>query len=442
MDDRLVTDTTLQYLLTSVPPKTGVHVPLLLALFCALFGTGPARAQDQAVDNCVSCHAALSDERLSAPVTSFASDVHSARGLSCSSCHGGDPAAAGFEGMDPAQGFVGRPSLPSIPQFCGGCHSDAAYMRQYNPSLRVDQAQEYSTSVHGSRLAQLGDTAVAVCSSCHPSHNIRPPSDPLSSVNPLNVAATCGACHANTDYMAPYSISVDQLERYQRSVHWEMISLNGDLSAPTCNDCHGNHGAAPPGVSSVGNVCGQCHSVMADNFARSRHSQTFAMLGMPGCATCHQNHEVVAASDEMLGLGEGAVCARCHSAGDVGGDAATTMRTLLDSLEATFEAADSILARAELAGMEVSEAQFELGSANNAAVQARASMHAFDVEAVTADIAEGLEVTTAAYTRGQEAIDEIGFRRTGLAISVGIILLVVAGLLLHIRQLNQERRTI
>jgi predicted CXXCH cytochrome family protein len=181
---------------------------------------------------------------------------------------------------------------------------------------------------------------------------------------------------------------------------------------------------------------------MADNFTNSRHSQIFAMLGMPGCATCHQNHEVVEASDEMLGLDEGAVCARCHSEGDAGGQAATTMRSLLDSLGASFDAADSILTLAELKGMEVSEAQFELGGANNAAVQARASMHAFDVEAVTADIAEGIVITQAAYVRGQEAIGEIGFRRTGLAISVAVILLVVAGLLLRIRQLNQERRTI
>ncbi len=426
----------------TVSQKPGVHVPLLMALLCTLLGSGPARTQEQIVDNCVSCHAALSDDRLSAPVTSFAGDTHSDRGLSCSSCHGGDPTAAGLDGMDPAKGFLGRPSLRTIPQFCGGCHSDAAYMRQFNPSIRVDQVQEYSTSVHGRRLAQVADTAVAVCSSCHPAHNIRPPSDPLSSVSPLNVAQTCGACHADTDHMAPYSIPTDQLERYQRSIHWEMISANGDLSAPTCNDCHGNHGAAPPGVSSVGNVCGQCHSVMADNFTNSRHSQIFAMLGMPGCATCHQNHEVVEASDEMLGLDEGAVCARCHSEGDAGGQAATTMRSLLDSLGASFDAADSILTLAELKGMEVSEAQFELGGANNAAVQARASMHAFDVEAVTADIAEGIVITQAAYVRGQEAIGEIGFRRTGLAISVAVILLVVAGLLLRIRQLNQERRTI
>ncbi len=403
--------------------------------------TSPAASQQETVDYCVSCHGALSDPRLAAPVESYAADVHSDHGFSCSSCHGGDPAAAGFDGMDPAKGFVGKPSPRSIPQFCGRCHSDAQFMRQYNPSLRVDQVQEYATSVHGQRLRTLGDTAVAVCTSCHPSHNIRPPSDPLSTVNPLNVGETCGACHADPDHMAPYSIGTDQLARYQRSIHWEMMSVEGDLSAPTCNDCHGNHGAAPPGVASVGNVCGQCHSVMAENFTRSRHSQTFAMLGMPGCATCHQNHEVVRASDEMLGLEEGAVCARCHSESDPGGEAASTMRMLIDSLEATFLAADSILEIAEFAGMEVSEAQFELGAANNAVVQARAAMHAFDVAAVTEVVDEGLRITSEAHDHGLRALDDLRFRRTGLAISVGIIVMLILGLLLRIRQLEQKRRT-
>ena len=241
--------------------------------------------------------------------------------------------------------------------------------------------------------------------------------------------------------MAEYPIPTNQRERYERSIHWEMMSVEGDLSAPTCNDCHGNHGAAPPGVSWVGNVCGQCHSVMADNFARSRHAQTFAMLGVPGCATCHQNHEIVRASDEMLGLGEGAVCARCHSEGDPGGQAATLMRSLVDSLETAFKAADSILALAEVAGMEVSEAQFQLGNANNAAVQARASMHAFSVESVREDVQGGLEITSAGFLRGQEALGELQFRRTGLAISVTIIVFLIAGLLLRIRQLEQKKRT-
>jgi predicted CXXCH cytochrome family protein len=395
-------------------------------------------AQETAVDNCLTCHSALDDETLSAPTRAFREDVHGTSGLSCASCHGGDPAAVGFEGMNPATGFVGRPARRELSDFCGRCHSDAQFMRQYNPSLRVDQVAEYITSVHGMRLMQQNDTAVAVCTSCHPAHSIRPPSNPLSSVNPLNVATTCSTCHADAAYMSSYGISTDQLEDYERSIHWEMITVGGDLSAPTCNDCHGNHGATPPGITSVGNVCGQCHSVMADNFALSRHASTFALIGMPGCAACHQNHEIVQANEELLGMSDGAVCVRCHSSDDPGGVVAVSMRSQIDSLMFSFAEADSILQQAERAGMEVSEALFELGIANNSMVEARAAVHAANMGAVAERVSEGLEITLQARETGESALAELGFRRTGLAVSVTIILAMIAGLILKIREIENR----
>jgi hypothetical protein len=105
--------------------------------------------------------------------------------------------------------------------------------------------------------------------------------------------------------MASYGIPTDQLAKYEKSAHWDALSVRRDLSAPACNDCHGNHGAAPPGISWVGNTCGQCHSVMADNFAKSRHGQVFPLLGIPGCVACHNNHDIQPTRDAMLGLGEG-----------------------------------------------------------------------------------------------------------------------------------------
>ena len=86
-------------------------------------------------------------------------------------------------------------------------------MRRYNPSLRVDQVAEYYTSVHGKRLREQKDQKVATCASCHVPHSIRPPNDSRSSVHPLRVADTCGSCHANKDYMAPYKIPTDQVEK-------------------------------------------------------------------------------------------------------------------------------------------------------------------------------------------------------------------------------------
>ncbi|HXV86755.1 MAG TPA: cytochrome c3 family protein, partial [Gemmatimonadales bacterium] len=305
-------------------------IRVMLALLVADVAAGPVLSGQVPVDSggsCVACHGSLpADDRLGAPARMYVGDIHAERGFGCVACHGGDAAAPGFEAMDPARGFVGRPRGRTLLESCGRCHSSAEFMRRYNPSLRVDQVAEYRTSVHGQRLLQNRDTSVATCSSCHTPHRIRPPSDPNSSVHPLRVTATCGACHADAERMRPYGIRTDQRERYEQSIHWRTVSEAGDLSAPVCNDCHGNHGAAPPGVSWVGNVCGQCHSTMAERFRASRHAQTFAMLGVPGCATCHSNHDIQEATVHLLGLDSGAVCAGCHTAEDPGGVVAAGMR--------------------------------------------------------------------------------------------------------------------
>ena len=344
-----------------------------------------------------------------------------------------------MEAMAPGKGYIGKPARQQIITVCGRCHADARFMKQYNPSLRVDQVTEYATSVHGQRLKEANDPKVAVCTSCHPAHSIKPPSDPASSVHPLRIADTCGACHADAAYMAQYKIPTDQLQKYKTSVHWKTMSAKGDLAAPTCNKCHGNHGATPPGVSWVGSVCGQCHTVMAELFAKSAHAKVFAEMGIPGCVTCHENHAIKEASDEMLGLGDKAVCASCHAPDDRAGKSAAQMRALIDALRSDSDKARAILLQAEHAGMEVSQAQFDLNGAKDALVRARAAVHAFTADAVKTEADAGLGVSAKAYARGVRALEELQFRRKGLAASLVIILVLIAGLVFKIRQL--ERRS-
>jgi hypothetical protein len=269
---------------------------------------------------------------------------------------------------------------------------------------------------------------------------MRAASDPASSVHPMRVAEMCGRCHADAIYMQSYRIPTDQLQQYQESVHWHTLSVQGDLSAPTCNTCHGNHGAAPPGVSWVGNICGQCHAVQADFFNHSAHAAILVTLGVPGCAVCHTNHAIRATHDEMLGLGASAVCTTCHSTADTGGKVAVEMRQRLDTLQQAYDQARNILLRAEHAGMEVSQAQFELQEGQTALIKARAAIHTFTVATVQEAIEPGLSVSTKAYERGVKALDELRFRRTGLGVSVLIILAIIVGLRAKIRQL--ERREI
>jgi hypothetical protein len=210
-----------------------------------------------------------------------------------------------------------------------------------------------------------------------------------------------------------------------------------DLSAPTCNDCHGNHGASPPGIESVQNVCGQCHVVMMTFFEESAHAELLAEAGLPGCATCHSNHEIERPGDALLPLLGERVCGQCHAPDDSVRYAFWTMKALIDSLNASRTRAETILVRARNAGMEVSQAQFDLEDATTALVKARTAVHAFAADSVRREVEAGLGVTALAYARGQEALDEHLFRRQGLAVSVGVIVLLIVGLILKIRELER-----
>ena len=97
----------------------------------------------------------------------------------------------------------------------------------------------------------------------------------------------------------------------------ERLMDKGDLGAPSCNNCHGNHGAVPPAVSSVANACGTCHGKIADLFADTRMKHCFVEANLPGCATCHGSHAIHRPSDEMVGMEKGAVCATCHAGGNI-----------------------------------------------------------------------------------------------------------------------------
>jgi hypothetical protein len=372
------------------------------------------------------------------PAQVFGEDIHAVKGFGCVSCHGGDATAEGMEAMDPDKGYIGKPERQQIVHVCSRCHGDAEFMRRYNPALRVDQATEYDSSTHGRRLSELDDPKVATCASCHPAHSIRPPSDPKSSVHPFRVSETCGNCHADPKYMEGYGIPTDQVASYTRSVHWQTLSSKGDLSAPTCNDCHGNHGAAPPGVSWIGNVCGQCHAVMAEIFARSVHAGIFVQLGTPGCATCHGNHAIRKADDEMLGLGEAGVCSACHAPLDRGGTVAAELRARLLSLRSAYDDADALLLQAEHAGMEVSQARFELNEANGALIKARAAVHSVTLVAVQQEVEAGLAISAKAHAHAVRALEDLRFRRRGLGVAVAIILAVIVGLVLKIRQIERQ----
>jgi hypothetical protein len=389
----------------------------------------------QTKDSCLDCHSALPDP-LGVSQEKFSHDIHAQKGLTCASCHGGDPTNDDPDkAMSRQAGWKGKIDRKQVPQLCGSCHSNPAYMRQFNPSLRTDQLSQYQTSVHGKRFA-AGDTKVAVCTDCHSVHDLRAPNDPASTVNPVNVANTCAHCHADTAYMSAYKIATNQFAEYSRSVHHDALMVRGDVSAPTCTTCHGNHGATPPGVASVANVCSTCHVFQSQLFDSSPHKDAFAAAGLPGCVTCHSNHGIVHPTDAFIGTGDKSVCTQCHTEGDAGFATAAKIHQQLTQLATAIAGAEQILGNAERSGMEVSQAKLDLTQAKDALIKARVTIHSFNVDRVASDIKPGLETAAKDYDAGQKALAERNYRRIGLGISLLAIALVLIGLRLYIKQIE------
>ena len=89
------------------------------------------------------------------------------------------------------------PNAPVSPRnvsqmVCGSCHASVKLAQRYG--VAADRFQTFADSYHG--LATRGGSTEAVnCASCHGAHAIRNSADPLSPVNKVNIARTCGQCH-------------------------------------------------------------------------------------------------------------------------------------------------------------------------------------------------------------------------------------------------------
>ncbi|MGH9750159.1 MAG: multiheme c-type cytochrome [Candidatus Polarisedimenticolia bacterium] len=424
-------------------PAPAAAVALLLA---AATATAPAaepprepRGPLPLESSCVACHSQL-DGPVKEPADRAPEDVHFLKGLGCSDCHGGNPAAGADGDMDAAhdrtKGFAGRPARLGIPAFCARCHADAVFMKRFDPHARVDQLAEYRTSVHGRKNAEKDERA-AVCTDCHGVHGIRAVSDPRSSVHPSRVADTCGRCHADPSLMGRYFIPTNQLEEYRTSVHAAALHERGDLSAPTCNDCHGSHGAVPPGVEHVTNVCGSCHSREAGLFRETELKRGLDLTACIQCVVCHGNHAVLKPTPAMLGVGEGSTCTGCHAEGEEEYAAAERMARSAAALTDRLREASELLDRAEQAGVEVGPDRFELQKARDSLVEARVLVHAFDLERYQTATGAGLAVADGGVAAGRRAFTELRHRRAGLLLSLVVIAAVIAGLVIKIRSIEQ-----
>ena len=397
-----------------------------LALFAALFAS-PAAAVQEKVDQCFACHNRLGG-KLGAPAKEHIGSVHREAGVACVTCHGGNPSLPTEEGMDRRYGFRGKPATRDIPEFCARCHSDVTMMRQYN--LRTDQLAEYRTSRHGRLLYERDDTRVAVCTSCHGRHEIRRKSDPESPVYRTNVPRMCGTCHADPAYMKPYGIPTDQRENFENGIHGRILAgkirRENPTLAPNCATCHGVHGAAPPGVGEVANVCGGCHAVVAGYFRESAHFAAAREIGEPKCITCHGNHSNRRPTIKVFsGSGPGE-CGFCHEKGSKPLQFAENVRDLLGALEEGVAEYQKELDAATAAGRNVDKLKEAHENARNRLTEVEPVFHTFSLDRVLPLIHESDSFLREARQEIGNFREEQRQRRSVAVYSVTMLLLIAA----------------
>lgn len=104
---------------------------------------------------------------------------------------------------------------------CANCHAAERIVSKYG--LKENVVKSYYDSYHG--LAIRGGSVVSAnCASCHGVHNIRPSTDPKSTIHKSNLAKTCGTCHPGvSEKVAQGSIHVYASPQSDKIIYYVTI---------------------------------------------------------------------------------------------------------------------------------------------------------------------------------------------------------------------------
>ncbi len=196
----------------------------------------------------------------------------------------------------------------NVPELCATCHrqGEPAAVRLHSAIPNI--VESYAMSIHGKGLIDSGLVVSATCTDCHTTHHPQAADKPDSSVNPVNIAATCGQCHHGIE------------ETFQKSVHWP-ANTETDKPLPTCEDCHTSHTIGRTDAEGfrmkMMNQCGRCHEDEAETFFDTYHGKV-SRLGSEGaakCYDCHGTHNILPSTDPESMLSHWnrvETCATCH----------------------------------------------------------------------------------------------------------------------------------
>ena len=452
----------LRTLLNQAVQNENITEPAHLAALLGL-SLRPQKMEILLENNCILCHSDAAShstdtlftgkENGDAPphmkLKNIVEDVHFRRGISCAGCHGGDPSAPlGHDHVKEWPEKDRQKNRAWVLQFCARCHSDPVIMHDFNPAMPTDQLAKFKDSPHGRRLLDMHDDRAPSCVNCHSGHNIRPARDPQSSVYAQRVPETCAACHANEQTMAGITradgspLPVTQPAEFRASVHGRALLERGDLGAPACNDCHGNHAPTPPGVTTVSRSCNLCHSANVGLFDGSKHKQAFDRHGWPECSQCHGAHTIKKASDEMLSTGPGRLCTDCHRefAKDNPECEATAkfFHEKITSLDAARDRFTRLSEKLAARGLDVEPISNQVTELSDSLKKTRSHVHSFSRNTFQQVAAPGDEAVQRADALVVSAQEEYKVRQIGLAASIAVIGLLMLTIYLKLRQMEKH----
>jgi len=189
--------------------------------------------------NCVSCHGSHDMQKGSDPSSfvnranipatcgrchaeiakTYAQSVHGVAVLkgnsdspACTTCHGEHT----ILGPSDPRSRVAASNVSS--QVCSPCHTSVLLSAKYG--IKSDRFRTFTDSYHGLAI-RGGSLEVANCASCHSGHDIKPSSDPTSSVNKANLAGTCGQCHPGAnERFAIGSVHISLSPQQEPLLYW------------------------------------------------------------------------------------------------------------------------------------------------------------------------------------------------------------------------------
>ncbi len=185
-----------------------------------------------------------------------------------------------------------------------------------------DLYEKYEHSVHGLEVAK-GNPKAPVCQDCHGAHDVISHESPDSKFNRKNLPKTCGRCH------------IEIYATYSESVHGVALA-NGNLDAPNCANCHGEHNIQRPenaesrvAPANVTATCSDCHGQKGvvskygiktdrtETFEESFHgvAQQMQNTMVANCASCHGYHDIRPEEDPQSSINPANIPKTCGKPG-------------------------------------------------------------------------------------------------------------------------------